>query len=93
MRLGLSMRYLGYHDAAWRHPDVPADGSSDYHHFLRCACRADAMPTAVAACGGSASCMSIPGPTQSIPAVAVLALRRQDGGNGATLDEGTGCSA
>ena len=37
MRLGLSMRYLGYHDAAWRHPDVPSDGSSDYRHFLRCA--------------------------------------------------------
>ncbi len=41
MRLGLSMRYLGYHDAAWRHPDVPAGGSSDYHHFLRCARRAE----------------------------------------------------
>ena len=37
MRLGLSMRYLGYHDAAWRHPEVPADGSSDFGHFLRCA--------------------------------------------------------
>ena len=37
MKLGLSMRYLGYHDAAWRHPDVPAGGSSDYEHFLRCA--------------------------------------------------------
>ena len=41
IRLGLSMRYLGYHDAAWRHPDVPAGGSSDYHHFLRCAQRAE----------------------------------------------------
>ncbi len=41
MRLGLSMRYLGYHDAAWRHPDVPAGGSSDYQHFLRCARRAE----------------------------------------------------
>ena len=37
MKLGLSMRYLGYHDAAWRHPDVPSGGASDYHHFLRCA--------------------------------------------------------
>jgi FMN-dependent oxidoreductase (nitrilotriacetate monooxygenase family) len=37
MKLGLSMRYLGYHDAAWRHPDVPSDGASDYQHFLRCA--------------------------------------------------------
>ncbi len=41
MRLGLSMRYLGYHDAAWRHPEVPAGGSSDYGHFLRCARRAE----------------------------------------------------
>jgi FMN-dependent oxidoreductase (nitrilotriacetate monooxygenase family) len=41
MRLGLSMRYLGYHDAAWRHPEVPAGGSSDYQHFLRCARRAE----------------------------------------------------
>ena len=41
IRLGLSMRYLGYHDAAWRHPDVPAGGSSDFHHFLRCARRAE----------------------------------------------------
>ena len=37
IKLGLSMRYLGYHDAAWRHPDVPAGGASDYQHFLRCA--------------------------------------------------------
>ncbi len=37
MHLGLSMRYLGYHDAAWRHPDVPADGSSSFEHFLKCA--------------------------------------------------------
>lgn len=36
MRLGLSMRYLGCHDAAWQHPDVPTGGSSDYHRFLRC---------------------------------------------------------
>ncbi len=42
MRLGLSMRYLGYHDAAWRHPDVPADGASDYRHFLACAQMAEA---------------------------------------------------
>jgi len=41
MRLGLSMRYLGYHDAAWRHPDVPSGGSSDYRHFLRCAQQAE----------------------------------------------------
>ena len=42
MRLGLSMRYLGYHDAAWRHPDVPAGGASDYRHFLACAQAAEA---------------------------------------------------
>ena len=41
IRLGLSMRYVGYHDAAWRHPEVPAGGSSDYGHFLRCARRAE----------------------------------------------------
>jgi FMN-dependent oxidoreductase (nitrilotriacetate monooxygenase family) len=41
MKLGLSMRYLGYHDAAWRHPEVPAGGASDYQHFLRCARRAE----------------------------------------------------
>lgn len=41
MKIGLSMRYLGYHDAAWRHPDVPSGGSSDYHHFLHCARRAE----------------------------------------------------
>jgi FMN-dependent oxidoreductase (nitrilotriacetate monooxygenase family) len=41
MKLGLSMRYLGYHDAAWRHPDVPAGGASDYQHFLRCALAAE----------------------------------------------------
>ncbi len=34
MRLGLSMRGIGYHSAAWRHPDVPAGGSMDFRHFL-----------------------------------------------------------
>ena len=28
MRLGMSMRGLGYHPAAWRHPQVPADGTT-----------------------------------------------------------------
>jgi FMN-dependent oxidoreductase (nitrilotriacetate monooxygenase family) len=37
MRLGLSMRYHGYHIAAWRHPDVPAAGTLDYRYFLRTA--------------------------------------------------------
>ena len=41
MKLGLSLRYLGYHDAAWRHPDVPAGGACDYGHFLRCAQQAE----------------------------------------------------
>ncbi len=41
MKLGLSMRYLGYHDAAWRHPEVPSDGASSYRHFLQCARRAE----------------------------------------------------
>ncbi|WP_158743847.1 LLM class flavin-dependent oxidoreductase [Acidisphaera sp. L21] len=39
--LGLSMRYLGYHDAAWRHPEVDADASSSYAHFLHCAQQAE----------------------------------------------------
>ncbi len=34
MRLGLSLRGLGYHIAAWRHPEVPADGSLDFDYFL-----------------------------------------------------------
>ena len=41
IRMGLSMRYLGYHDAAWRHPEVPSDGASSFRHFLRCARRAE----------------------------------------------------
>lgn len=42
LRLGLSMRYLGYHMAAWRHPDVPADGALDFQYFLRSARKAEA---------------------------------------------------
>ncbi|UVA80277.1 LLM class flavin-dependent oxidoreductase [Pandoraea commovens] len=42
MRLGVSMRYLGYHMAAWRHPDVPADGAIDFHYFLESARKAEA---------------------------------------------------
>ncbi len=37
MRIGLSLRYLGYHAAAWRHPDVPPGGASDYQYFLNSA--------------------------------------------------------
>ena len=37
MRLGLSMRYHGYHLGAWRHPGVPADGTLDFKYFLNTA--------------------------------------------------------
>ncbi len=35
------MRYLGYHDAAWRHPEVDPDAASSFAHFLRCTRRAE----------------------------------------------------
>ena len=41
MKLGLSMRYLGYHDAAWRHPEVPPGGATDFKYFLNSACIAE----------------------------------------------------
>ena len=41
IKLGLSMRYLGYHDAAWRHPEVDPDASSSYAHFLHCTQQAE----------------------------------------------------
>ena len=34
MRLGLSIRGHGYHPAAWRHPDVPADGTLQVEHYV-----------------------------------------------------------
>lgn len=34
MKLGLSIRYMGYHVGSWRHPEVPADGSSLFRSFL-----------------------------------------------------------
>ena len=37
MRLGLSIRGHGYHPAAWRHPDVPADGTLHIEHYVRSA--------------------------------------------------------
>ena len=37
MHLGMSIRGLGYHPAAWRHPDVPADGTLRFEHYLRSA--------------------------------------------------------
>lgn len=42
LRLGLSIRYMGYHMAAWRHPDVPADGAIHFDYFLDSARRAEA---------------------------------------------------
>ncbi len=42
MRLGLSMRYHGYHLAAWRHPDVPEAGTLDVRYFLNTAKLAEA---------------------------------------------------
>src|SRR5260221_3613994 len=37
MKLGVSMIGLGYHIAAWRHPDVPADGSTNTRHSVEVA--------------------------------------------------------
>src|ERR1700751_4885977 len=37
MRLGLSIRGHGYHPAAWRHPDVRADGTLHVEHYARSA--------------------------------------------------------
>ncbi len=37
IKLGLSMRQLGYHAGAWRHPDVPAGGASDIDYFVHVA--------------------------------------------------------
>jgi FMN-dependent oxidoreductase (nitrilotriacetate monooxygenase family) len=42
MRLGLSMRYHGYHLGGWRHPDVPAEGPLDYRYYLNTARLAEA---------------------------------------------------
>jgi FMN-dependent oxidoreductase (nitrilotriacetate monooxygenase family) len=42
MKLGLSLRYLGYHSAAWRLPGVPADGATQFQFFLNSAKRAEA---------------------------------------------------
>jgi FMN-dependent oxidoreductase (nitrilotriacetate monooxygenase family) len=37
MRLGMSIRGIGYHPAAWMHPDVPPDGSLRFEHYVRSA--------------------------------------------------------
>src|SRR5258708_4961295 len=42
MRLGLSMRYHGYHHAGWRLPEVPAAGTLDYRYFVNTARLAEA---------------------------------------------------
>ncbi|PZW46813.1 FMN-dependent oxidoreductase (nitrilotriacetate monooxygenase family) [Humitalea rosea] len=42
IKLGLSMRYLGYHAAAWRHPDADPAGASKLSHFIRVAQTAEA---------------------------------------------------
>lgn len=42
MRLGMSIRWLGYHVASWRHPDVPADGPTRFDFFLDSARKAEA---------------------------------------------------
>lgn len=34
IRLGVSMAGLGYHPAAWRHPQTPADGNMRLEHFV-----------------------------------------------------------
>jgi N-acetyl-S-(2-succino)cysteine monooxygenase len=41
MSLGLSIANIGYHHAAWRHPDVPADGAMRFAHYRRCAALAE----------------------------------------------------
>jgi FMN-dependent oxidoreductase (nitrilotriacetate monooxygenase family) len=42
IKLGLSMRYLGYHAAAWRHPDADPGAASKFDHFRRVAQSAEA---------------------------------------------------
>jgi FMN-dependent oxidoreductase (nitrilotriacetate monooxygenase family) len=41
MHIGMSIRGLGYHPAAWRHPDVPADGTLSFEHYARSAIAAE----------------------------------------------------
>jgi alkanesulfonate monooxygenase len=41
MHIGMSIRGLGYHPAAWRHPDVPADGTLRFEHYARSALAAE----------------------------------------------------
>ncbi len=41
IHLGLSMRFLGYHSGAWRHPDAKPDGPSRFSSFLENARKAE----------------------------------------------------
>ena len=41
MHIGMSIRGLGYHPAAWRHPDVPAGGNLSIEHYVRSAMAAE----------------------------------------------------
>lgn len=41
MNIGMSIRGLGYHPAAWRHPDVPADGTLSFEHYAQSAIMAE----------------------------------------------------
>lgn len=42
IKLGLSMRYVGYHAAAWRHPEADPGAASKFAHFRRVAQVAEA---------------------------------------------------
>jgi len=42
MKLGASIRGLGYNVSAWRHPDVDPGGSESFAHFAECARIAEA---------------------------------------------------
>jgi alkanesulfonate monooxygenase len=42
MSLGLSIAGIGYHHAAWRHPEVPAEGAMCFAHYRHCAALAEA---------------------------------------------------
>lgn len=42
LKLGVSIRGLGYHAGGWRHPDVPPGGAMDFDHFVNVARIAEA---------------------------------------------------
>jgi len=41
MTIGMSIRGLGYHPAAWRHPGVPSDGTLSFEHYAASATAAE----------------------------------------------------